>query len=183
MRAIGVRIHGGRADSAVVSVPRPQEGNRPATSVMGLAVAVFGLALAALALRPAGAVAAPWWPAAGVAVAWLLRAPRSHHRALLVTVAVASGAANLAGGRPLALAATLGAADALEVLVIRRCLTGADGDRPCLSTVADVGRFLTAVLAGSVVLGGGVGAAMWTLLGDSPVEAARTVMVATRRLC
>jgi diguanylate cyclase (GGDEF)-like protein/PAS domain S-box-containing protein len=161
----------------VVSVPRPQEGNHPATSVVGLAVAVFVLALAALDLRPAGSVAAPWWPAAGVAVAWLLHAPRSHHRALLVTVAVASGAANLAGGRPVALAAALGVVNALEVLVIGRCLTGSDRGRPHLSTVADVGRFLFAVLAGSVVLGVGVGTAVWGL-GGSPVEAARTVVVA-----
>jgi diguanylate cyclase (GGDEF)-like protein/PAS domain S-box-containing protein len=150
---------------------------RAALTVLAVAVGVFALSLAAVELRPAGSTAAAWWPAAGLAVACLVRAPRQHLPALLAAVAVASGAANLVGGRPVAVAIAFGVANALEALVVTAWLTRSRTDVPRLREVADVGRFLVAVLVGAVVIGAGVAATVWALLDEAPLTAARTVMV------
>ena len=88
--------------------------SRTAIAVLTMAAAVFTLSLAAVELRPAGSSTAAWWPAAGLAVAWLLRTRRQDRTALLAAVAVASGAANLVGGRPVALSAAFGVANAFS---------------------------------------------------------------------
>jgi diguanylate cyclase (GGDEF)-like protein/PAS domain S-box-containing protein len=145
--------------------------------VFGLAVAVFALSLVAVELRPAGSTAAAWWPAAGLAVACLVRARHHDRPALLVAVGVASGVANLVGGRSLAVAVGFGVANALEALVVTGWLTRSRADVPRLREVADVGRFLVGVLLGALVIGAGAGATVWALLDDAPLTAARTMMV------
>src|SRR3954452_22770057 len=81
---------------------------------------VFVLGATAVRFAPPGSSVAVWWPAAGLAVAFLLATPRAGRpraRLFVVGVLVASGAANAYGGRPPLVAACLGIANAAEVAV------------------------------------------------------------------
>src|SRR4051812_48727054 len=143
-------------------------------------VGVFVLGATAVRFAPPGSSVAVWWPAAGLAVAFLLattRAGRPRARLFVVGVLVASGAANAYGGRPPLVAVCLGIANAAEVAVVHGLLTRR-GRRPTLATIEDLWRLLAATLAGAVVFG--VLAGLTVSIGlDAPFVATASAVTAS----
>ena len=117
-------------------------------------VAVFVLAASAVRFAPPGSSVAVWWPAAGLAVAFLLATGPNWRRAGIVVggMVVMSGAANLYGGRPLLAATCFGVANATEAAVVWWVMTRG-GRRPRLASLDDLGRLLVATLTGAVLFG------------------------------
>ena len=122
------------------------------------AVAVFGLGLSAVALAPHGSSVAAWWPAAGLAVGVAALVPRRLRWVVLVTVVVASGLANMAGGRPPTVSLLFGLCNAGEAAVAAWWLTRHRSERPTLATLDDLWRLAAAAALGAVTIG--VGAAL-----------------------
>jgi integral membrane sensor domain MASE1 len=143
--------------------------------ILALAAAVFGLAFAAVALAPVDHRVAAWWPAAGVSVIALAWAPRDRKALVALTVAIASGVANVAAGRPWLLAAGFGATNALEAVVVAWWLVRGRA-APRLADLEDVTRLLAATVLGLVVMGLGAGLTVWLGEGGNFVVTARTVM-------
>ena len=118
------------------------------TSPRGWAVAallvllgVFVLGATAVRFAPPGSSVAVWWPAAGLAAAFLLATGPDRRRAAVVVIGVVvfSGLANWYGGRPPFTALCFGVANAAESAVIWALMTrggrqprlaGARGPRP-----------------------------------------------------
>jgi hypothetical protein len=144
---------------------------------IALAVVVFALSLLAVRFRAPGAAAAMWWPAVGVGVAWVLRRGRPD-LLLLGAVAAGSGAANIAGGRSVSISLVFAVANCADVLVVAWYLTGGRVGRFRLDDVADVGRFVLAVVLGSLTAG--LVVAVWgrALEDGAPLQAAPAVVVA-----
>ncbi|NUQ33010.1 MAG: PAS domain S-box protein, partial [Dermatophilaceae bacterium] len=93
------------------------------------------------------------WPAAGLAVSFLLATGRDRRAYVFVVgVLVASGAANYVGGRPPLVAACFGVANAAEAAVVHGLLTRGVR-RPTLVSMEDLWRLLAATLAGALVFG------------------------------
>ena len=115
---------------------------------------VFVLGATAVRFAPPGSSVAVWWPAAGLAVAFLLATGPNRWRAVIVVVGmvVFSGAANLYGGRPLLAATCFGVANATEAAVVWWVMTRG-GRRPRLASLDDLGRLLIATLTGAIVFG------------------------------
>ncbi len=138
-------------------------------------MAVFGLGLLAVALAPPGSDVAAWWPAAGVAVAFLVVSPSRRRPGFVVGVAVAAVAGNLAGGRAPAVALCFGLANAVEAATVVALLTRGRRGRPGLRTLDDLWRLILAAVAGSVLVGLLAGITVQTLLGGSLLSTWRTV--------
>ncbi len=136
---------------------------RTACWVLGVAIAVFALALLAVTLAPPGSHVAAWWPAAGVSVAAVAVSGGTRRRLLLLAVALASLSANLVGGRPLALAGCFALANTAEA-ALAGCWLGRKG-RPGLTTMLDLGRLLLAAAAGALLAGLLAATSVWLLLG------------------
>ena len=117
-------------------------------------IGVFVLGASAVRFAPPGSSVAVWWPAAGLAVAFLLATGPNRRRAAIVVVGmvVMSGAANLYGGRPPLTAAYFGVANATEAAVVWWVMTRG-GRRPRLASLDDLGRLLIATLAGAITFG------------------------------
>ncbi|MHA6783902.1 diguanylate cyclase domain-containing protein [Pseudonocardia saturnea] len=122
---------------------------------------VFLLSLPAVLLAPDGARVAAWWPAAAVAVAGVACSTGRRRGLVLLAVAVAVLAANLAGGRALDLALCFAAANVAEAAVAG-LLLARDG-RPALGTLPQLGRLLAAAIAGAAVAGAVAAAAVVVL--------------------
>lgn len=118
-------------------------------SPLVVGVAVFAAALAAALLRPEGSGVAAWWPAAGVAVAAVACTTGRGRYAVLLAVALASLAANLAAGRTPVLSLCFAAANTAEAAVAGSLLSR-DG-RPRLGTLPQLGRLFAAAAAGAAV--------------------------------
>src|SRR5687767_9459955 len=136
-----VRRHGGSV-STVLALLRRWD--------VGATLALLGvLVLAATAVRfaPPGSSVAVWWPAAGLAAAFLLATGPDRRRAMVVVVGVVvtSGLANWYGGRPPFVAACFGVANAAESAVIWALMTRG-GRQPRLAGLDDLGRLLLASL-------------------------------------
>ncbi|MGZ5418572.1 MAG: sensor histidine kinase, partial [Nocardioides sp.] len=101
-----------------------------------------------------GAVAS-WWPAAGLSVALMAMAPRAWWPLLTVGVAVASGAANLTGGRDVPVSVLFGVANAGEAVVAGLILKNRSGRTPTLTSLDDFRRLAVASLAGGLVVATG----------------------------
>lgn len=142
-----------------------------------LTLLVFGLSLVSVHWRPAGSDTAVWWPAAGVWTAWLLHTRRPHRWRVLAAVAAASAAANLVGGRPIALSLAFGALNALEPLTTLWWLSRQGPVRPRIDTVADAARFIVGSLLGALVIGVGAATTVVLLLDGSWPVSVRTVLV------
>jgi PAS domain S-box-containing protein len=114
----------------------------------------FVLGATAVRFAPPGSSVAVWWPAAGLAVAFLLATGPHPRRAAIVVVGVVvfSGAANLYGGRPLLAATCFGVGNATEAAVVWWMLTRG-GRRPRLASLEDLGKLLVATLVGALVFG------------------------------
>ncbi|WP_457256760.1 ATP-binding protein [Pedococcus sp. P5_B7] len=115
---------------------------------------VFVLGATAVRFAPPGSSVAVWWPAAGLAVAFLLATGPNRRRAAIVLVGmvVTSGLANLYGGRPPLAATCFGFANTAEAAVVWWAMTRGS-HRPRLASLEDLGRLLLATLAGAVVFG------------------------------
>lgn len=115
---------------------------------------VFLLGATAVRFAPQGSSVAVWWPAAGLAIAFLLATGPNRRRATIVLVGmvVTSGLANAYGGRPPLAATCFGFANAAEAAVVWWLMT--EGRRrPRLASLEDLGRLLVATLAGALVFG------------------------------
>ena len=121
----------------------------------GALVAIFAAGTQAIHFAPAGAHVATWWPAAGIAVSLLILAPRSWWPALTGGVVVASGAANLAGGRDLDISFCFGLANAAEALVAAYLLTRGMTVAARFESLDDFLRLLRASVAGALVFATG----------------------------
>ncbi|NUR80793.1 MAG: PAS domain S-box protein [Dermatophilaceae bacterium] len=116
-------------------------------------VGVFALGATAVRFAPPGSTVAAWWPAAGLAVSFLLATGRDRRAYVFVVgVLLASGAANYVGGRPPLVAACFGVANAAEAAVVHGLLTRGVR-RPTLVSMEDLWRLLAATLAGALVFG------------------------------
>jgi len=116
-------------------------------------VGVFVLGATAVRFAPPGSTVAVWWPAAGLAVSFLLATARGARAWLFVAgVLVSSAAANAYGGRPPLVALCFGVANAAEVAVVYGLLTRG-GRRPALASMEDLWNLLAATLAGALVFG------------------------------
>lgn len=124
-------------------------------------VGVVVLGSVAVRFAPAGSSVAVWWPAAGLAAAFLLATGPDRRRAGLVVlgVLVATGLANWYGGRPPVAALCFGVANAAESAVFWVYMAGS-GRRPRLGALEDLGRLLLATVAGAVTFGLLAGAAV-----------------------
>lgn len=117
-------------------------------------VGVFVLGLMSVHFALPGSTVALWWPAAGLAVCFLLATDPGPRRSALFVLGVlaSSGAANLVGGRPALVSVLYGFANAAEVAVVHGLMT-TRGRRPRLASMDDLWRLLAATLAGAVVIG------------------------------
>jgi PAS domain S-box-containing protein len=131
-------------------------------------VGVLVLGTTAVRFAPAGSSVAVWWPAAGLAAAFLLATGPDRRRAAVVVlgVVVASGVANWLGGRPPFTALCFGVANAAESLVVWVQMTRG-GRRPPLAAFDDLFRLLVATVVGSLTFGVLAGLTVLTTL-DRP---------------
>jgi len=119
-----------------------------------VAAAVFALGLLAIELAPGGSQVAAWWPAAGVSAA-MVSAHFHDRRRLLAAIVIASGAANMVGGRPALVAACFALANAGEAWVVAAWLNRTGRETPVLRGMADVWRLVLATVLGALTIGAG----------------------------
>lgn len=155
--------------------PRQRRGARLVALVLSL-TAIFVLGMVAVELAAPGADVAAWWPAAGVAVALLLRTPARHRMVVLGAIVVVSGLANMAGGRPLLVAACFGLANATEAAVVVGWFTRRGRFAPRLFTSEDVRRFIVAAILGATAVGVIAGLTVASLVGGEFWVTTRTVV-------
>jgi integral membrane sensor domain MASE1 len=117
-------------------------------------VGVFALGATSVRFALPGSTVAPWWPAAGLAVCFLLATDPGPRRSFLFVlgVLVSSAAANVCGGRPPLVSLLYGIANAAEVAVVHGLLT-ARGRRPRLASMEDLWRLIAATITGAMVIG------------------------------
>lgn len=117
-------------------------------------VGVFVLGATSVRFALPGSTVAPWWPAAGLAVCFLLATDPGPRRSSLFVlgVLVSSAAANVYGGRPPLVSLLYGVANATEVAVVHGLLTHR-GRRPRLASMEDLWRLIAATIAGAAVIG------------------------------
>lgn len=142
-----------------------------------LAIAgVFVLGATSVHFALPGSTVSLWWPAAGLAVAFLLDTHPSRRRSLgfVVGVLVSSAAANWLEGRPAPVSLLYGLANAAEVAVVVALLT-AGGRRARLASLEDLWRLLAATVAGALVVGVVAGLTASVLLGGDFVASASAV--------
>ena len=162
---------GGRNEHLIEPQQRARLGL--AVNVALFAVAVFGLSFAAVAWAPKQLDTAVWWPAAGFSVAVVAKY-WSRRRLLFWVVIIASGLANVAGGRAVDLAACFAVSNGLEAAVAGWMLTRRWG-RPEMRSLEDVWQLIAAAAAGAVVIATGAAAAVTVLDGGSFVSVWRLV--------
>ena len=122
-----------------------------AVRLTGLGVVVFVAGLVAVAFVPEGSRIASWWPAIGVAVAFVVRSPRSLLAPIAGVVWVAVLLANLVGGRSLTMSVCFALANAVELAVAGHLLTS--GRPAVLAEPRDLVRLGAASLAGAASAG------------------------------
>lgn len=107
----------------------------------GGAAAILTLSVVSIAYVLPVLPVALWWPAAGVCVAFVLRARASERPLAIALVLVVTSLGNLIAGRPLDVSGLYGAANALEVALLSwLLLRGRDDAR--LRTTSDAVRFV-----------------------------------------
>ena len=144
------------------------DASRLAAGLALFAAGVFVLGVAAVALAPAGSGVAAWWPAAGLSVAVTALVPTRLRWAAVATVVVASGLANVVGGRPPSVSLLFGLSNAAEAAAAAWWLTRHRTDRPTLATMDDLWRLVSATALGAVTIGAGASLTVWSLL-DGPL--------------
>jgi len=149
----------------------PTTQRRAALSVI-LAVS-FALGFVAIFVTLPGSEVAAWWPAAGVSVIAVLAARGPRWRIALAVWAVGI-ASNYVAGRPLAISVCFGFANALEAWIVATVIEGDDGGRR-IDSLGSIGRFLIAILCGSVAIGVIVGITVLVFDGGNMFDVIRTV--------
>nr|WP_260149061.1 ATP-binding protein [Microbacterium endophyticum] len=118
--------------------------------VAGLLV-LTGISALAMALRnPGEADIARWWPASATALAAALFARKREVWYVLAAIVVVTALGSLGAGRLWQFSLIGGVGSAIEAWLIAAIISGSDG-KTTLKSVTDVGRFLIANVAGTVV--------------------------------
>lgn len=122
-------------------VDRPTAAWRTLGFWLGGALLIFVLSIVAVGFAVPGVPVALWWPAAGVSVVLVVRAP-PHRRAVSVCVVlVATTAGNLVAGRPAELSGLYGLANAIEAAMLGWLLLRGGRDAR-LRTTTDAVQFV-----------------------------------------
>lgn len=121
----------------------PGRTDRPLTVVLGVLL-TLAASSTAVALRPEGAHVANWWPPLGIAVGTMLLVRRSWWGPTALGIVLASGAGNVIGDRPLALATAFSVVNATEALLAALVLTEFGRVRAALDSQRDVIRLIFA---------------------------------------
>ncbi|EIC07917.1 ATP-binding region ATPase domain protein [Microbacterium laevaniformans OR221] len=117
---------------------------------LGGALLIFTLSVVAVSFTVPDVPVALWWPAAGVSVVLVLKAPR-HRRAVSVCVVfVVTAAGNVVAGRPADLSGLYGLANAIEAALLSWLLLRGGRD-PRLRTTADAVQFVALSLLSALV--------------------------------
>jgi PAS domain S-box-containing protein len=111
--------------------------------------AIYVAGTQAVHLAPYQGAVASWWPSAGIAVSLFALAPRRWWPALIAGVVVASGAANLTGGRTFEVSLVFGLANTAEAVVAAHILRRAG--TPRFASLDDFLRLVRAAAVGAVV--------------------------------
>ena len=135
---------------------------------MSFAAAIFLLGHVAVELSPRGLGVAPWWPAAGVAVAAVARSPRDR-RWYLSALAAASMLANVTGGRSWAVAIGFAAGNTAEAWVAAMIIAARKD--AALDRLGDVGRFIGGATAGAATIGVAVALTLHAFTDSDPMGA------------
>jgi diguanylate cyclase (GGDEF)-like protein len=150
---------------------QPVAGRAAIWTALYLAAALIGRAT-----RPEDSPVALVWPAAGIAVLWILLTPiRTRWLSALLLLVSATGV-NLFTGAPADAAVALGLANVahgfVAVYILERAPMGGDRARARLDEVRDLFR-LAAASVGGAVASAPFGAVVWVLMGQAvPVWAA-----------
>jgi PAS domain S-box-containing protein len=152
-----------------VTAPRLRWSVAAAVALAG----VFVLGVTSVHFALPGSTVALWWPAAGLAVSFLLATnPGPRRSAVFVLgVLVSSAAANLVGGRPAWVSILYGVANAAEVALVHGLLT-ARGRRPRLASMDDLWRLIAATVTGAAVIGVLAGLTAHYVLGGDFLDSA-----------
>lgn len=128
---------------------------------VGLGIAIVVLGRLAIELSDDASSVAAWWPAAGVSVA-AVTTWWSSRRSLLAAVAIASLLANVAGGRPVALAIGFAVSNAVEAWVVAAWLHRDRGARIPIRRITDLQSFAVGASLGALAIG--IGASITVLM-------------------
>jgi PAS domain S-box-containing protein len=143
---------------------------------LGALVAIFFAGTQAIHFAPTGAHVATWWPAAGIAVSLMVLSPRTWWPALAAGVVLASGAANLAGGRAVDISLCFGLSNAAEAVVAAMVLRRGATTQPRFESLGDLLRLLHAAVAGALVFATGAALSVAALSEGALVETWRYVL-------
>lgn len=117
---------------------------------LGGATLILALSIVAVGFSVPEVPVALWWPAAGVSVALVLRAPTRRRAVAVCVVLVATTAGNLFAGRPADISAVYGAANTIEAALLSWLLLRGGRD-PRLRTTTDAVRFVAVSAVCAVV--------------------------------
>lgn len=141
-------------------------------------VAIYLAGIGAVVFAPDDGAVAFWWPAAGLSVALIALAPRSWWPVLALGIVVASGAANVTGGREVAISLLFGIANAAEGVVAGLILKGRSTGRPRLASVDDFIRLVVAAVLGALVIATGAALTVFAFDAGPALDSWRSVFAA-----
>lgn len=159
-----------------MTVPGPTYAAKAAA--LATLVAVYLAGIGAVMFAPEDGAVSSWWPAAGLSVALIALAPRSWWPVLALGIVVASGAANVTGGREVAISLLFGIANAAEGVVAGLILKGRSTGRPRLASLDDFIRLVVASVLGAVVIATGAALTVWAFDAGPALESWRSVFAA-----
>ena len=108
-----------------------------AAALVWLGVVVLGVV--AVRFAPDGSGLAAWWPATGLAVAFLVYSPARRRPGFLVALVVAAALAIMLGGRHPAMAAALGVVDGVGAFLVAVLVARGHPGRARLRTMEQLG--------------------------------------------
>jgi two-component system phosphate regulon sensor histidine kinase PhoR len=137
--------------SSLAIAARGLTGSRRVVFVIVIlaATAILAYFLSNLATSPMRI--APWWPAAGVAVVGAASVNKKLRLPVLLLIVIVTIPALMLAGRPFGNAAIASVALVIEVWIVVKFIVDGD-DRPRLTTVSDVVRFIVGVLLGATLV-------------------------------
>jgi PAS domain S-box-containing protein len=142
-----------------------------AAALVWLGVVVLGVV--AVRFAPDGSGLAAWWPATGLAVAFLLYSPTRRRPAFLVALVVAAALATTLGGRHLIMAAALGVVDGVGAFLVAALVARGRPGRVRLKTLEQLWLLVVAAFLGGILVGLGIGLVFSLTLGTPFIEVAR----------
>jgi PAS domain S-box-containing protein len=136
-------------------------------------VGVVVLGVVAVRFAPDGTGLAAWWPATGLAVAFLVYSPARRRPAFLVALVVAAALAITLGGRHPLMAAALGVVDGVGAFLVAVLVARGRPGRVQLKTLEQLWLLVVAAFLGGILVGLGVGLVFSLTLGTPFWEVAR----------